>query len=316
MGLKGTGTTAEGVWGESSSGRGITGSSTNGVGIFGYSATKAGIQGSSGGGYGVMGETTSNSFAGVFGQSATSIGVSGSSPSGKGVMAVSGTGKGLHASSNSGTGALGESTSGIGVNGTSSSNAGVEGDSETNIGVRGVAHGSGAGVQGYNTSTGPIFDGWNASTTRVFRVDQTGKVFANGGYATGGADFAELLPARDGIEPGDVLAVTADGTLARSTEAYQASVVGVYSTQPGFLGGNPDAETGTGKVPLAVVGVVPVKASTENGAVRPGDLLVASSTAGHAMRAGSRTPVGAVLGKALTGLAEGTGTVTLLVMVR
>ncbi|HPW55836.1 MAG: hypothetical protein KA072_09595 [Thermoanaerobaculaceae bacterium] len=316
MGLKGTGTTAEGVWGESSSGRGITGSSTNGVGIFGYSATKAGIQGYSGGGYGVIGETTSSSFAGVFGQSATSIGVSGSSTSGKGVMAVSGTGKGLHASSNSGTGALGESTSGIGVNGTSSSKAGVEGESETNIGVRGVAHGSGAGVQGYNTSTGPIIDGWNASSTRVFRVDQTGKVFANGGYATGGADFAELLPARDGLEPGDVLAVTADGTLARSTVAYQPSVVGVYSTQPGFLGGNAEAESGAGKVPLAVVGVVPVKASAENGAIRPGDLLVASSTAGHAMRAGSRTPAGAVLGKALTGLADGTGTVTLLVMVR
>ncbi|MGV8039985.1 MAG: beta strand repeat-containing protein [Thermoanaerobaculaceae bacterium] len=304
-----------GVFGQSSSSIGVSGSSSSGKGVMAASGTGTGLHASSNSGTGVLAESTSG--IGVVGESGSNWGVKGTG--GGGSWGVLGTLNEGAAGIGVGTknGVYGEATgSGIGVYGKASSKAGVEGDSTSNIGVRGVAHGSGAGVQGYNTSTGPIIDGWNASSTRVFRVDQTGKVFANGGYATGGADFAELLPARDGLEPGDVLAVTADGTLARSTVAYQASVVGVYSTQPGFLGGNREDETGTGKVPLAVVGVVPVKASAENGAIRPGDLLVASSTAGHAMRAGSRSPVGAVLGKALTGLSEGTGTVTLLVMVR
>jgi hypothetical protein len=59
-----------------------------------------------------------------------------------------------------------------------------------------------------------------------------------------------------------------------------------------------------------------VKVCTENGAIAPGDLLVASSTAGHAMRAGSSPPQGAVIGKALGSLEEGTGVIQMLVMLR
>jgi hypothetical protein len=43
------------------------------------------------------------------------------------------------------------------------------------------------------------------------------------------------------------------------------SVVGVYSTQPGFVGGSDEEMENSGKIPLAVVGVVPVKASAEGG---------------------------------------------------
>ena len=35
---------------------------------------------------------------------------------------------------------------------------------------------------------------------------------------------------------------------------------------------------------LALVGIVPCKVTSENGSIRPGDLLVTSSTAGFAMR--------------------------------
>jgi hypothetical protein len=122
-----------------------------------------------------------------------------------------------------------------------------------------------------------------------------------------------MLPAVEGLEPGDVLIVSSDGKLARSTQAYQPTVVGVYSTQPGFLGGAGEDADLSGKIPLAVVGVVPVKASTENGSIRPGDLLTASSTPGHAMKAGPNPPVGTVIGKALEGLDAGTGVVLMLV---
>jgi hypothetical protein len=53
-------------------------------------------------------------------------------------------------------------------------------------------------------------------------------------------------------------------------------------------------------IPLAMVGIVPVKVSAENGPITMGDLLVTSSLKGHAMRGTDRQRMlGAVVGKAL-----------------
>jgi hypothetical protein len=71
-----------------------------------------------------------------------------------------------------------------------------------------------------------------------------------------------------------------------------------------------------GKVPLAIAGIVPVKASAENGAITPGALLVASNTPGHCMLSGENPQVGTVLGKALEGLDQGTGMILMLVMLQ
>ncbi|MGV8040450.1 MAG: hypothetical protein AB2L07_10345 [Thermoanaerobaculaceae bacterium] len=147
-------------------------------------------------------------------------------------------------------------------------------------------------------------------------VKGNGNVYADGSFSSPAADFAELLPGREGLEPGDVLAIDVDGKLMRSVEAYQASVAGVYSTRPAFLGGQAIEGDPGQQVPLAVVGVVPVKASAENGAIRPGDMLVASSTPGHAMRAGTRAPNGCVIGKALQPLPSGTGSIIMLVILQ
>ena len=144
-------------------------------------------------------------------------------------------------------------------------------------------------------------------------------------YKSGGGDFAEMLAAVDGLEPGDVLVIGPDGKLTRSTRPYQASVAGVYSTAPAVLGSAVEDEEGKagGKVPLAIMGVVPVKASAENGPIRPGDLLTAASKPGHAMRAdpivvnGVRFyPSGVIIGKALEGLEKGTGVIRMLVMLQ
>jgi hypothetical protein len=105
-----------------------------------------------------------------------------------------------------------------------------------------------------------------------------------------------------------------DGKLTLSTQSFQASVVGVYSTKPGFVGGAANGGDQTGKVPLAITGIVPVKVNAENGAIHPGDLLVASATPGYAMRAGDNPPNGTVLGKALGSLESGTGVIQVLVM--
>jgi hypothetical protein len=66
------------------------------------------------------------------------------------------------------------------------------------------------------------------------------------------------------------------------------------------------------EVPLAVVGIVPCKVTAENGAISPGDLLVTSSTPGHAMRDDDPT-VGTVIGKALGSLGVGEGVIDVLV---
>jgi hypothetical protein len=145
-----------------------------------------------------------------------------------------------------------------------------------------------------------------------FRVEVDGDVYADGTFHPGGADFAEMLPAAAGLEPGDVLVIGADGKLVLSGEPYATNVAGVYSTKPGLLGGAEDDADLTDKVPLAIVGVVPAKVCAENGAILPGDLLVTSSLAGHAMKVTEIRP-GTILGKALGELESGKGVIDVLV---
>ena len=128
-----------------------------------------------------------------------------------------------------------------------------------------------------------------------------------------------MLPAVEGLAPGDVLVVGPDGKLARSSQPYQSSVAGVYSTRPSYLG-NGQKWGQDGYAPLALTGVVPIRASAENGPIHPGDLLTTSSTPGHAMKAEPITvngitfyPSGVILAKALEELDAGTGTVLALV---
>jgi hypothetical protein len=195
------------------------------------------------------------------------------------------------------------------------------------IGVFGYAsNGANSGYGGFfvNASTSGDLIAANDALSfseLEFRVSNNGEVYADGTFHPGGADFAELLPAVAGLGPGDVLVIGSDGQLARSTQAYQPTVVGVYSTKPGIAGGGEDGKMFSemdlsSTAPLAVVGVVPVKASAENGPIAPGDLLVASDTPGHAMKAGSNPSLGTVIGKALAGLDSGTGVIQALVMLQ
>ena len=69
-------------------------------------------------------------------------------------------------------------------------------------------------------------------------------------------------------------------------------------------------------IPVALAGLVPVKAVVENGAIHPGDLLVSSSSPGRAMRAPPDPRPGTVIGKAMQRLENGEGQITMLVMLR
>ena len=209
-------------------------------------------------------------------------------------------------------GVYGYSTS-IGVSGDG--DTGVQGHSVDNIGVHGSSV-NGVGLYAHSSSGNPIEAYGSSTLDREFYVSNTGNVYIDGTFNPGGADFAEMLPAVKHLEPGDVLVIGSDGKLTRSTQAYESAVVGVYSAQPGFLGGANEGTDLTGKIPLAILGVVPVKASAENGIIQPGYLLVASTTPGHAMKSNSNPPVGTVIGKALERLEEGTGVIQMLVMLQ
>jgi hypothetical protein len=279
-----------GVYGESADGFGVYGHSQNNIGVDGSSENSIGVQGNSFSFIGVAGTTTSSEThkAGVYGLNYGT---------GPGVFGGSGLGTGIHAETVTGTaGYLGAMGPGQVLRLQNNGAAGTDSDGS----------GGGAFIEAVNR------DGQDVQ----FRVTTSGTVQSDGAYTTPAADFAEMLPAVAGVEPGDVLVVGGDGRLTRSTAPYQATVVGVYSTEPGFIGGRDIDGNAAGDVPLAIVGVVPVKVSAENGAIRPGDLLVASATPAHAMRAGTNPPNGTVIGKALGTLTEGTGVIQMLVILQ
>jgi hypothetical protein len=170
-----------------------------------------------------------------------------------------------------------------------------------------------------NASGGNLYLGMT-HTVHKFRVDTNGVAYADGGFVASGADFAESVAvrgARSQYRPGDLLEIASGRhrTLALSHGAYSTRVAGIYSTKPGVLA-TPHAidEKADGEVPLAIVGIVPCNVTADNGAIQEGDLLVASSRPGFAMKGTDRRRMlGAVVGKALEPLPQGAGMIQVLV---
>ena len=269
--------------------------------------------------YGVYAESDSPDGYGVYGKNESSGNYGYIGDEENGVYGYSGTvgGQGVYGSSDAwnGSGVYGYHGTSSGVRGFSSSGSGVYGWSD-GVGVRATS-GDGVGLRAISNAGNPIeaYGAGYGTGDMEFYVSNNGEVYADGNFHSGGADFAEMLAANEGLEPGDVLVIGPDGKLARSSEPCAINVVGVYSTNPGFVGGDSDDDDPTGKVPLAVIGVVPVKASAENGSIIPGDLMTSASIQGYAMKAAD-LKVGTILGKALEPLDEGTGVIKMLVMLQ
>ncbi|RMF58250.1 MAG: hypothetical protein D6746_09945 [Bacteroidetes bacterium] len=158
-----------------------------------------------------------------------------------------------------------------------------------------------------------------------FKVDGTnGDVFADGTFNPGGADLAEAFDVEghaSAYEPGDVLVISTnrDRTVARSSGAYSPLVAGVYATRPGvLLSENGIDGMAADQVPMGVIGVVPTRVTHEGGPIRRGDLLVTSSTPGHAMKADpAKLGFGMVIGKALEDFdGPGPGRIQVLVNIK
>jgi hypothetical protein len=142
----------------------------------------------------------------------------------------------------------------------------------------------------------------------------------------GGADLAEPFAVAnskegtDRIEPGMVVVIDPEypGQLKLATDSYDPKVAGVISgakgLKPGMVMKAEDNALANGEHPIALTGRVWCWCDATKASIRPGDLLTTSKTAGHAMKVVDHGRAGgAIIGKAMTPLKEGTGLVLVLV---
>ena len=134
-----------------------------------------------------------------------------------------------------------------------------------------------------------------------------------------GADVAEPFDiAEQDLPKGTVVVIDEKrlGGLKRSTNAYDRRVAGIVSGANGINSGIILSQPGVneGGQNVAISGRVYVQADATNEAIEPGDMLTTSDTPGYAMKVSNHARAqGAVIGKAMSGLEEGTGMVLVLV---
>jgi hypothetical protein len=137
---------------------------------------------------------------------------------------------------------------------------------------------------------------------------------------TGGSDFSENFDIRTGdAQPGMLVSIDPahPGELAVSERAYDRTVAGVVSgaggVKPGLRMGQRNS-VADGSHPVALTGRVYCLVDADRGAVEPGDLITTSDTPGHGMKVSDYARAhGAIIGKAMTPLAGGSGLVLVLV---
>jgi hypothetical protein len=106
------------------------------------------------------------------------------------------------------------------------------------------------------------------------------------------------------------------GELSLSSREYDSCVAGIVSGANGINPGIALHQQGMmdGDQNVALSGRVYVLADASGGAIAPGDLLTTSGTPGHAMKVTDhKRAQGAIIGKAMSGLAKGRGMVLVLV---
>ena len=173
---------------------------------------------------------------------------------------------------------------------------------------------------GNATFGGSVGIGTAPTTTAKLTV---GGNFNATGTITGGnisakyQDVAEWVPSAQKLGAATVVVLdpARSNQVLASTSAYDTSVAGVISAQPGIALG----ERGEGKVLVATTGRVKIKVDATRAPIGIGDLLVTSDVPGVAMRSepiavGNRQlhAPGTIIGKALESLEKGTGEILVL----
>ena len=185
-----------------------------------------------------------------------------------------------------------------------------------------------AGTIGTNgLPAAPKKAGWLGGI-RTWDVEAEGGIWSATGIDTSPHDLAENYFSDMELKAGDVVCLDPkEDRIVQSERANDHLVLGVISTQPGFLlnaeHGEEERTDGKRAYPVALSGRVPCRVTDENGPISRGDLLTSSSTRGHAMKA---TPhivggvelyaPGTIIEKALESLATGTGVMEVFVTLR
>ncbi|MES2705576.1 MAG: hypothetical protein V4726_03135 [Verrucomicrobiota bacterium] len=180
----------------------------------------------------------------------------------------------------------------------------------------------------YSRNSGPTdqLAFYSDTSGDVASLSPNGDMYLVGGLSTtvltirGGADVAEPfdMTGPGEMEPGSVVVIDENnpGKLRLSTEARDTRVAGIISGAGGVKPGLRLHQEGVmeGDHHVALSGRVYVKADASTGGIRPGDLLTTSEKPGHAMKVTDHAASqGAILGKAMSKLDEGTGLVLVLV---
>jgi hypothetical protein len=165
-----------------------------------------------------------------------------------------------------------------------------------------------------------IYD--SAGTQTITMDGATGRTTTRELRITGGSDLSEQFDIRGEdveIAPGMVVSIDPDrpGHLSVSDCSYDNKVAGIVSGAGGIKPGMMMGQVGTeadGQHPVALTGRVYCWADATADPIRPGDLLTTATRPGHAMKVVDHAKAnGAILGKAMTGLDDGTGLVLVLV---
>ncbi|MCW2763240.1 MAG: hypothetical protein JWR85_3441, partial [Marmoricola sp.] len=163
------------------------------------------------------------------------------------------------------------------------------------------------GTNGGSKFYGTITNGATAGTANFRWAQDTANavatnVFAGSymvGYKMTGADLAETYYTKDmATDAGDVVSIDSSiqAGVKKSTSGYDPNAFGIVSTRPGIVIGE-FTDTTAKPVNIALTGRVPVKVTTENGSIQPGDFLTTSAMyPGYAMKA---TGAGMTIGTAL-----------------
>ncbi|MFB7669681.1 hypothetical protein ACFC1R_38270 [Kitasatospora sp. NPDC056138] len=265
---------------------------------------------------GVEGFSQNVDRSGVIGVNTDGVGVKGTSTNHDGVEGFT-THKDRAA-------VIGVNTDGVGVKGISTSHDGVEGftSNPNRAGVVGTNTGNGPGVLGQcdheagvraisTHGTGLVAQGGTFAAQFVGNVQVTGEL------SLPGADYAEALTTTDpSVVPGAVVVLGMDGEVHPCDREYDRAVAGIVSGAGG-IGPAIVLDRHEDSAHVALMGKVWCMADADGAPIRPGDLLTTSSTSGHCRRVTEpERALGAVVGKAITALADGRGLVQVLVSPR
>jgi len=155
-------------------------------------------------------------------------------------------------------------------------------------------------------------------------VDPRTKLDVNGAatveilHITGGGDMSErfAVASNTKIEPGTVMVIDENcpGNLKISDTAYDRKVAGIVSGAGGIkTGAILRSSPHIGGYPIALAGCVYSKGDATSHPIQTGDPLTTSAIPGHAMKVVDTVAAqGAILGKAMSPLYEGTGLVLVL----